>query len=261
MTLHSHTFSGILVLHYQVFILFSLIPTLFIDSYHSSFLFNGTDIIHLISSLLTLITSLYLLSFSINLDSILCSMYYDLIISYPYLSLITPLSFYSLSFYAYSFHRFSFLYSSSYSTSHFHSFSSQHTLSSPFFHSIPVLFFNPYRLICHSILPHYSTPFSFILSSFFPFIPFHIILSLPFYSHSILHPIPFQRHSPFLFFLSLLQATIGFDSLLLFYSPLCSQTPFYSHSTPLTASPHPSLYHYPLPYSFTQHLFCSFSSL
>ena len=83
LTPHSHMFSGILVLHYQVFILFSLIPTLFIDSYHSSFLFNGTDIIHLISSLLTLITSLYLLSFSINLDSILCSMYYDLSISYP----------------------------------------------------------------------------------------------------------------------------------------------------------------------------------
>ena len=75
LTLHSHTFSGILVLHYQAFILFSLIPTHFIDSYHSSFLFNGTDIIHLISSLLILITSLYLLSFSINLDSILCSMY------------------------------------------------------------------------------------------------------------------------------------------------------------------------------------------
>ena len=83
LTLRSHTFSGILVLHYQAFILFSLIPTLFIDSYHSSFLFNGTDLIHLISSLLILITSLYLLSFSINLDSILCSMYYDLSISYP----------------------------------------------------------------------------------------------------------------------------------------------------------------------------------
>ena len=144
--------------------------------------------------------------------------------------------------YAYSFHRFSFLYSPSHSTSHVHSFSSQHTLSSPFFHSIPFLSFNPYSsLSLHtllSILPHYSTPFSFILSSFFPFIPIHIILSLPFYSHFILHPIPFQRHCPFLFFLSLLQVTIGFDSLLLFYSPLCSQTPFYSHSTPLTASPH-----------------------
>ena len=83
LTPHSHLFSGILVLHYQAFILFSLIPTLFIDSYNSSFLFNGTDIIHLISSLLTLITSLYLLSFSINLVSILCSMYYDMSISYP----------------------------------------------------------------------------------------------------------------------------------------------------------------------------------
>ena len=83
LTLHSHTFSCTFPLHYQVFILFSLIPTLFIDSYNSSFLFNGTDIIYLISSLLTLITSLYLLSFSINLDSILCSMYYEMSISYP----------------------------------------------------------------------------------------------------------------------------------------------------------------------------------
>ena len=83
LTPHSHMFSGILVLHYQVFILFSLIPTLFIDSYHSSFLFNVADLFHLISSLLILITSLYLLSFSINLDSILYSMYYDLSISYP----------------------------------------------------------------------------------------------------------------------------------------------------------------------------------
>ena len=96
-------FSGILALHYQAFILFSLIPTLFIDSFHLSFLFNVTDIIHLISSLLILITSLYLLSFSINLDSILCSMYYDLSISYPYLSLITPQFCYSISSYAYSY--------------------------------------------------------------------------------------------------------------------------------------------------------------
>ena len=80
---HSHMFSGILVLHYQVFVLFSLIPTLFIDSYHLSFLLHAADLIHLISSLLILITSLYLLSLSINLDSILCSMYYDLSISFP----------------------------------------------------------------------------------------------------------------------------------------------------------------------------------
>ncbi|KAK8812508.1 hypothetical protein WA538_003722, partial [Blastocystis sp. DL] len=37
--------------------------------------FNAADLIHLISSLLILITSLYLLSMSINLDSILCSIY------------------------------------------------------------------------------------------------------------------------------------------------------------------------------------------
>ena len=83
LTLRSHMFSCALPLHYQAFILFSLIPTLFIDSYHSSFLFNVADLIHLISSLFILITSLYLLSFSINLDSILCSMYYDMSISYP----------------------------------------------------------------------------------------------------------------------------------------------------------------------------------
>ena len=83
LTLHSHTFSCTLPLQYQAFILFSLIPTLFIDSYHLSFLLHAADIIHLISSLLILITSLYLLSFSINLVSILCSMYYDMSISYP----------------------------------------------------------------------------------------------------------------------------------------------------------------------------------
>ena len=126
--------------------------------------------------------------------------------------------FISILSYSYSFHRFFSLYSPSHSTSHFHSFSSQHTLSYLFFYAIPFLSFNPYSPLFLSILPHYSTPFSFILSSFFPFIPFHIILSLPFYSHSILHPIPFQRHCPFLFFLSLLHTTLRFDSLLLLSS-------------------------------------------
>ena len=268
LTPHSHMFSGILVLHYQAFILFSLIPTLFIDSYHLSFLFNVADIIHLISSLLILITSLYLLSFSINLDSILCSMYYDLSISYPYLSFITLLFFYSISFYAYSYP----------------------------FSSIPIHFIGSHSSIRHrtqlliSIHSHINTPYplsSFMLFPFYPSIHFllslipssliillhshssshhssHSFLSyhpLSFYSYSILHPIPFQHHSPILFFLSLLQTTIGFDSLLLFYSPLCSQTPIYYHSTPLTASPHPSFYHYPLPYSFAHNLFFSFSSL
>ena len=130
--------------------------------------------------------------------------------------------FISSLFYSYSFHRFSFLYSPSHSTSHFHLFSSQHTLSSPFFHSIPFLSFNPYSPLSHSILPHYSTPFSFILSSFFPFIPFHIILLLPFYSYSILHSIQFNTtllsSSSSLFYIQLL------DSILFFYSPLCSHT-------------------------------------
>ena len=167
--------------------------------------------------------------------------------------------FISSLFYTYSYRRFSSLYLPSHSTSHFHLFSYQHTLSSPFFYAIPFLSFNPFSPLSHSILPHYSTPFSFILSSFFPFIPFHILLSLPFYSHSILHLIPFQHHCPILLFLSLLHITLRFDSLLPFYSPLCSHTSFYSHSTPLTASPHPSLYHYPLPYSFSHNSFCSFS--
>ena len=234
LTPHSHMFSGILVLHYQVFILFSLIPTLFIDSYNSSFLFNGTDIIHLISSLLILITSLYLLSFSINLDSILCSMYYDLSISFPYLSLITLLSCYSISFSAYSYpvssipihfigshfsirHRTQLLISI-----HFH-INTPYTLSSFMlsrFYSVIHISLHPPSLF-YSIFIHPLIPFLYlfiIYSSFFPFIPLHIILSLPFYSHSILHPIPFQRHCPFLFFLSLLQTTLGFDSLLLLSS-------------------------------------------
>ena len=253
-------FSGILVLHYQAFILFSLIPTLFIDSYHLSFLFNGTDLIHLISSLLILITSLYLLSFSINLDSILCSMYYDLSISFPYLSLITNLSCYSISFSAYSYPVSSILihivgYHSSIRhrtqlliSIHSH-LNTPYPLSSfmlfPFYPSIHIL-------LCHftlsspssltTLLHSHSSSHSCSLSLFiiypslFPFIPFHI-LSLPFYSHSILHPIPFQHHSPFLFFLSLLQATIGFDSLLLFFSlfPYSFLFPFFScFSSPLS---------------------------
>ena len=133
--------------------------------------------------------------------------------------------FISILSYAYSFHRFSFLYSPSHSTSHFHSFSSQHTLSSLFFYAIPFLSFNPYSYLSfHTllfILPHYSTPFSFILSfpfslpfhlsfiiypSLFPFIPFHIILS-----HSILIPS---------FILFHFNATVLSSSSSLFYKPL-----------------------------------------
>ena len=133
--------------------------------------------------------------------------------------------FISILSYAYSFHRFSFLYSPSHSTSHFHSFSSQHTLYSLFFYAIPFLSFNPYSYLSfHTllfILPHYSTPFSFILSfpfslpfhlsfiiypSLFPFIPFHILL-LPFSSLSILHSIPFNT-------------TLLSSSSSLFYIPL-----------------------------------------
>ena len=232
LTLHSHTFSCTFPLHYQAFILFSLIPTLFIDSYHSSFLFNVADLFHLISSLLTLITSLYLLSFSINLDSILCSMYYEMSISFPYLSLITLQFCYSISFCAYSYPVSSILihivgYHSSIRhrtqlliSIHSH-LNTPYPLSSfmlfPFYPSIHIL-------LCHftlsspssltTLLHSHSSSHSCSLSLFiiypslFPFIPFHIILSLPFYSHSILHPFPFQHHSPILFFLSLLQTTL-----------------------------------------------------
>ena len=234
LTLHSHTFSCTFPLHYQVFILFSLIPTLFIDSYHSSFLFNVADLFHLISSLLILITSLYLLSFSINLDSILCSMYYDLSISYPYLSLITLLFFYSISFYSYSY-SFSpmpihFIVSHSSIRHHTQLLMSIHShLNTPYplssfmlshFYSVIHISLHPPSLF-YSIFIHPLIPFLYlfiIYSSFFPFIPFHIILSVPFYSHSILHPFPFQHHSPFLFFLSLLHTTLRFDSLLLLSS-------------------------------------------
>ena len=199
LTLHSHLFSGILALHYQAFILFSLIPTLFIDSYNSSFLFNGTDIIHLISSLLILITSLYLLSFSINLDSILCSMYYDLSISYPYLSLITNLSCYSISFSAYS-----------YPVS-----------------SIPIHFIGSHFSIRHrtqllmSIHSHLNTPYplsSFMLSRFYPSI--HFLLSLiPSSLLILLHSHSSSHHSShsFLSTSSSLPHSLLFPSFILFH--------------------------------------------
>ena len=216
LTLHSHTFSGILVLHYQAFILFSLIPTLFIDSYHSSFLFNVADIIHLISSLLILITSLYLLSFSINLDSILCSMYYDLSISFPHLSLITPLSFYSLSFYSYSYS----------------------------FSPIPIHFIGSHSSIRHrtqlliSIHSHINTPCT--LSSFIPF-PFypsiHIVLSVIPYSFTTLLPTHSSSHHSSHSFLSTsssLSHSILIPSFILFHfnATLLSSSSslFYKHS-------------------------------
>ena len=53
--------------------------------------------------------------------------------------------------------------------------------------------------LLYSILIH---PLIILPIHSFPYHP------LSFYSYSILHPIPFQRHSPFLFFLSLLQVTL-----------------------------------------------------
>ena len=198
-----------------------------------SFLLHAADLIHLISSLLILITSLYLLSFSIYLDSILCSMYYDLSISYPYLSLITLLFFYSISFYAYSYpffpipiHFIGFHSSIRHRTqllisihSHINTpYPLPSFILSQFYSSIHIVFsviphspLHPPSLL-YSILIHPLIPFLSLFippsSSFFPFIPFHIILSLPYYSHSIFHPIPYQHHSPILLFLSLLQATL-----------------------------------------------------
>ena len=192
-------FSGIIALHYIAFILFSLIPTLFIDSYHLSFLLHAADLIHLISSLLILITSLYLLSFSINLDSILCSMYYDLSISYPYLSLITNLFCYSISFYAYS-----------YSVS-----------------SIPIHIVCYHSSICHRTLllisihshvnTHYPLP-SFILSQFYSSI--HIVFSVTPSSLATLLPSHSSSHHSSHSFLSTsssLPHSLLFPSFILFH--------------------------------------------
>ena len=275
LTLHSHMFSGIIALHYQVFILFSLLPTLFIDSYHSSFLLHAADLIHLISSLLTLITSLYFLSFSIYLDSILCSMYYDLSISFPYLSLITPLSCYSLSFYAYSYpfspipiHFIGFHSSIRHRTQLLISIHSHLNTPYPLPSFILSQFYSSIHIVL-SVIPHSPLhPPSLLYSIFIhPLIPFlslhHLPITLPIHSfpHHPISPILFSFHPssysisiPLSFPLLPLSSTSHYR-ILSFYCPLCSQTPFYSHS------PHSSLYHYPLPYSFTQHLFNSFSSL
>ena len=166
------------------------------------FLFYGADRIHLISSLLILITSLYLLSFSINLDSILCSMYYDMSISYPYLSLITPLFFYSISFYSYSYpvspipihiQSLLFLFISSVLIPLF-------AIALNF--SFPFIFISTHPLF--SILSFY--PFS-ILQSISSYLSFHppsllysllihplIILPIHSYPHHPLSPILFSFH-------------------------------------------------------------------
>ena len=163
---------------------------------------------------------------------------------------------------------------------------------------MPIHFIGSYPSIRHrtqlliSIHSHLNTPYtlsSFMLFHFYPSIHFllsltpssliillhshsssrslslsfhHLLIILPI--HSFPHPL-----SPILFSfhpssysisipLSYTLLPLSFTShyrILSFYSSLCSQTPFYSHS------PHSSLYHYPIPYSFTQHLFNSFSSL
>ncbi|KAK8823996.1 hypothetical protein WA538_001282, partial [Blastocystis sp. DL] len=173
-----------------------LIPTLFIDSYHSSFLFNVADLFHLISSLLILITSLFYSMF--------------------HLSVITPLSFYSISFYAYSY-----------------------PVSSILIHIV-----GSYPSIRHrtqllmSIHSHLNTPsllHSFILSLFYSSI--HIVLSLipsslttllPSHSsshhssHSFLSTSSSLSHSILIssFILFHFNATVLSSSSSLFYKPL-----------------------------------------
>ena len=102
-------------------------------------------------------------------------MYYDLSISYPYVSLITPLSFYSISFYAYSY------------------------LFSP----IPIHFIGSHSSIRHrtqlliSIHSHINTPYplpSFMLFHFYPSI--HILLSFsPSSLTTLLHSHSSSHHS------------------------------------------------------------------
>ena len=180
-------------------------------------------------------------------------MYYDLSISYPYLSLITLLSFYSISFYAYSYpfspmpihihsllclfissvliplfvialnFSFPFIFISTHPILSLLLCYSISILQSIFLSFIPYSPLHPpsllYSLLIHPLIPILST-FSSLLHHLPITLPIHSFPyhPLPFYSHSILHPIPFQRHCPFLFFLSLLQTTLGFDSLLLLSS-------------------------------------------
>ena len=141
-------------------------------------------------------------------------MYYDLSISFPYLFLITPLSFYSMSFYSIS------------------------VLQSIFFSVTPS------SLII--LLPSHSLSLFIIFLSFFLFIPFHIILS-----HSILilsfiyfhfnatvlssssslfyKPLSLIRFSTSFLFSSLFPYIILFQ----FYSSYCFSSPL---SLPLSSS-------------------------
>ena len=150
-------------------------------------------------------------------------MYYDLSISFPYLSLITLLFFYSISFYSYSY-SFSpmpihFIVSHSSIRHHTQLLMSIHShLNTPYplssfmlsrFYSVIHISLHPpslfYSIFIHPLIPFLSL--FIIYSSFFPFIPFHIILLLPFSSHSILHSIPFNT-------------TLLSSSSSLFYKPL-----------------------------------------
>ena len=196
LTLHSHTLSGTITLHYQPSILFSFIPSHFIYSRHFSFLFHRRHSIHLISSLLFLITSLYLLSFSINLDSILFVVYYDMSISFSHYSPITPLSFYSLSFLFISSFLIPLFVIAPYNSFPFIPFPSRPLNSLPSFYpislihstssSLPILSNTPPSLL-HSlpILPLFIPPSSSTHRSSYPF---HSFPSSSFY------PILFSSH-------------------------------------------------------------------
>ena len=115
-----------------------------------------------------------------------------------------------------------------------------------------------------SILPHYSTPFSFILS--FPFSIFSssthhsshsFLYTSSSLSHSILIPSFILFHfnatvlssSSSLFYIQLLDSILSFYSIVLFVPRLLSIIILLIHLYSI------------LPYLFTQHLFNSFSSL
>ena len=146
---------------------------------------------------------------SINLDSILYSMFYDLSISFPYLSLITPQFCYSISFYAYS-----------YPVS-----------------SIPIHFIGSHFSIRHrtqlliSIHFHINTPYplpSCILFHFYPSI--HILLSFsPSSLTTLLHSHSSSHHSSHSFLsTSSLSHSILIPSFILFH---INTTLLYSYSS------------------------------
>ena len=181
-------------------------------------LFHLLHPIYLISSLNLLITSLYLLSFFISLDSVLCSIFYDLSFSFSHYSPITPLSFYSLSFLFISwfliplfvialYYSFPFIRIPSRpldSLLSFYPISLIHSISS----SLPILSNTPPSLL-HFLTNHpLFIPPSSLLRRLVIALPHH---SIPFSSHPILLPSPLQqRPISFLILSLLLRNTLSF---------------------------------------------------